>query len=45
MAKTERELTYVPAASQAHIDGFIEMLWLEKRVIRAYTAKLSHRPH
>ncbi|ANB26142.1 site-specific tyrosine recombinase XerD [Alteromonas stellipolaris] len=25
-----RELTYVPAASQAHIDGFIEMLWLEK---------------
>ncbi len=30
MAKTQRELTYVPAASQAHIDGFIEMLWLEK---------------
>lgn len=30
MAKIERELTYVPAASQAHIDNFIEMLWLEK---------------
>lgn len=26
----KRELTYVPAASQAHIDSFIEMLWLEK---------------
>lgn len=26
----KRELTYVPAASQAHIDNFIEMLWLEK---------------
>ena len=30
MKKSERELTYVPAASQAHIDSFIEMLWLEK---------------
>ena len=30
MTKKERQLTYVPAASQAHIDGFIEMLWLEK---------------
>ena len=28
--KPARELTYVPAASQAHIDGFIDMLWLEK---------------
>lgn len=26
----KRELTYVPAASQVHIDNFIEMLWLEK---------------
>ncbi len=30
MKKSERELTYVPAASKAHIDSFIEMLWLEK---------------
>ena len=30
MTKSERELTYVPAASQAHIDGFIDMIWLEK---------------
>lgn len=30
MKSTQRELTYVPAASQAHIDSFIEMLWLEK---------------
>ena len=29
-SKPARELTYVPAASQAHIDGFIDMLWLEK---------------
>lgn len=26
----KRVLTYVPAASQAHIDQFIDMLWLEK---------------
>lgn len=26
----KRELTYVPLASQEHIDAFIEMLWLEK---------------
>lgn len=25
-----KALTYVPAASQAHIDGFIDMLWLER---------------
>ncbi len=25
-----RELTYVPAASQSHIDAFIDMLWLER---------------
>lgn len=30
MAKQARQLTYVPAASQSHIDGFVEMLWLEK---------------
>ena len=30
MTQTQRQLTYVPAASQAHIDNFIEMLWLEK---------------
>ena len=30
MTNKTRELTYVPAASQSHIDGFIEMLWLEK---------------
>jgi len=26
----KQALTYVPAASQAHIDAFIDMLWLEK---------------
>lgn len=30
MTQRKRQLTYVPAASQAHIDNFIEMLWLEK---------------
>lgn len=30
MTQTTRQLTYVPGASQAHIDNFIEMLWLEK---------------
>ncbi|WP_420935033.1 site-specific tyrosine recombinase XerD [Alteromonas sp. A081] len=30
MTQTTKRLTYVPAASQAHIDNFIEMLWLEK---------------
>lgn len=25
-----KPLTFVPAASQAHIDGFIDMLWLER---------------
>ncbi|MEW9799004.1 site-specific tyrosine recombinase XerD [Alteromonas sp. CYL-A6] len=28
MAK--KQFTFVPAASQSHIDGFIEMLWLER---------------
>lgn len=45
MAKTKRELTYVPPASQAHIDGFIEMLWLEKGLSehtqQSYRADLS----
>ena len=30
MTQTTRQLTYVPGASQAHIDNFIEVLWLEK---------------